>query len=679
MTNPLLALAPPLPFDRVTAADVAPAIDALLAAARASLDTIASAPPTWEATLGALDGFGAAVDDAIGLVSHLEACANTPEMRAAYGEAQPRVSELFSSVPLHAGVYAALLRYAETDDARALTGPRRRFLEKTLADFRRHGAELDPTGKSRLAAIDVELSQKTIEYGEHVLDATNAFELVVTDEARLAGMPPNAIEAARESAKAKGLDGFRLTLQAPSYGPVLTYADDPTLREALYRGYATRATVAPHDNRPLVRRILELRREKARLLGFRDFADLVLQDRMAKDGQSARRFLDTLRDKTRAFFAKENDDLAAFRRELEGPSAPALQPWDVGYYAEKLRRARYDFDAEALRPYFALDRVLAGAFEIAERLYGVKIEAAAPGALPSWHPDVRGYFVRDTDGHAIASFYVDAFPRENKRDGAWMHGLLTAARAADPKALNVEVLVANVTPPVGGRPALLTHGEVETIFHELGHLLHHALSTVELRSQAGTNVAWDFVELPSMIMENWAWEREALDMFARHWETDAPLPDALYTAMKRARAFRAAGAMMRQLGFAELDLALHCDFDPATSSDNPVELAREILQRHSAVPLPKEHAMAAAFGHLFGSPVGYAAGYYSYKWAEVLDADAFSRFRREGVFAPHVGRAFLESVLRHGDSDDPAELFRRFMGRDPSIDAMLERAGLVAA
>jgi oligopeptidase A len=668
MTNPLLALAHPLPFDHVVAADVAPAIDALLVGARAALDAIAAAPPTWEATL-----------DAIGLVSHLEACASTPELRAAYGEAQPRVSELFSSVPLQEGVYRALRRYAETDEARALTGPRQRFLEKTLADFRRHGAELDAPGKLRLAAIDVELSQKTIEYGEHVLDATNAFDLVVRDEARLKGMPANAIEAARESAKAKGLEGFRLTLQAPSYGPVLTYADDATLREALYRAYATRASAPPHDNRPLVRRILELRREKARLLGFRDFADLVLQDRMAKDGQSARRFLDTLREKTQPFFAKENEDLAAFRRELEGPTAPPLQPWDVGYYAEKLRRARYDFDAEALRPYFALDRVLAGAFEIARRLYGVAIEAAAPGALPSWDPAVRGYTVRDTDGHPIASFYVDAFPRENKRDGAWMHGLLTAARAADPKAVNVEVLVANVTPPVGGRPALLTHGEVETIFHELGHLLHHALSTVELRSQAGTNVAWDFVELPSMIMENWAWEREALDLFARHWETDAPLPDALFSSMKRARAFRAAGAMMRQLGFAELDLALHCDFDPSTSSVDPVELAREILQRHSAVPLPKEHAMAAAFGHLFGSPVGYAAGYYSYKWAEVLDADAFSRFRREGVFAPHVGRAFLESVLRHGDSDDPAELFRRFMGRDPSIDAMLERAGLVAA
>ncbi len=675
MSNPLLSLAHPLPFDRIRAEDVAPAIDVLLERARGRLDAIAAAPPTFEATLGALDAFATALDDAIGLVSHLEACASTKEIRAAYAAAQPRVSELFSSVPMHDGVYRALIRFAATDEAKALVGPRRRFLDKTLADFRRHGAELDPEGKRRLAAIDVELSQRTIEYGEHVVDATAAFELIVADEARLAGMPAAAIEAARESAKSKGKDGFRLTLQAPSYTAVLTYADDRALREALYRAYATRASKPPHDNRPLVRRILELRRDKARLLGFADFADLVLEDRMAKQGAAARAFLATLRDKTRAHFEAENAALVAFRRELEGPTAPPLEPWDVAYYAEKLRRARFDFDAEALRAYFPFERVLEGAFEVARRLYGVAI---APTALPTWHPDVRAYEVRDADGHVIASFYVDAFPREEKRDGAWMHGLLTAARGRDPSARNVEVLVANVTPRVGARPALLSHGEVETIFHELGHLLHHALSKVDLRSQAGTNVAWDFVELPSMIMENWAWEREALDLFARHWETGERLPAALFAAMRRARSFRAAGAMMRQLGFAELDLALHCDFDPATSKDDPVELARAILDRHSAAPLPAEHAMAAAFGHLFASPVGYAAGYYSYKWAEVLDADAFSRFQREGVFAPHVGRALLESVLSKGDSDDPAELFRTFMGRDASIDAMLERAGLAS-
>lgn len=673
--NPLLDLQLPLPFDRIRAEHVGPAIDELLARARGRLEAIATAPPTWDATLGALDGFGAEVDDAIGVVSHLEAVATTPALRAAYAEAQPRVSALFSSVPLHAGVYAALQSFAESDEARALAGARRRFLEKTLADFRRNGAALGPADKARLEAVDVELSKTTIEYGEHVLDATNAFELVIGDEARLAGLPASAIEAARESARAKGLEGFRFTLQAPSYGAVLTYADDAALREALYRAYATRATAAPNDNRPLVRRILSLRREKARLLGFRDFADLVLEDRMAKEGAAARRFLERLRAQTLPFFAREARDLEAFRRELEGPAAAPLQPWDVGYYAEKLRRARFDLDSEALRDFFPLDRVLEGAFEIARRLYGVVIE---PAALPTWHPDARAYAVRDAGGRPIASFYVDVFPREDKRDGAWMHGLSTAARLRDPSARNVEVLVANVMPAVGERPSLLSHGEVETILHELGHLLHHALSEVELRSQGGTNVAWDFVELPSMIMENWAWEREALDLFARHWKTGERLPDATFEAMRRARTFRAATAMMRQLGFAELDLALHCDFDPASDED-PVALARRVLDVHSAVPLPREHATAAAFGHLFASPVGYAAGYYSYKWAELLEADAFSRFRREGIFAREVGEAFREHVLRHGDAADPAELFRRFMGRDPSIDAMLERSGLVEA
>jgi oligopeptidase A len=676
--NPILDLRLPIPFDQLRADHVGPAVDELLSRARARLDAIATAPPTWEATLGALDGFGVAIDDAIGVVSHLEAVATTKELRAAYADAQPRVSALFTSVPLHGGVYAALSSYAASEEARALQGARRRYLEKTLADFRRNGAALTPADKVRLEAIDVELSQKTIEYGEHVLDATNAFELVITDAARLAGLPESAVEAAKESARGKGLEGWRFTLQAPSYGAVLTYADDASMREALYRAYATRATVAPHDNRPLVRRILSLRREKARLLGFRDFADLVLEDRMAKEGAAARKFLERLRAQTLPFFAREARDLEAFRREIEGPGAPAMQPWDVGYYAEKLRRARYDLDTEALRAYFPLDRVLEGAFEIARRLYGVSIE---PAPLPTWHPDVRAYAIRDErqpGARTIASFYVDVFPRENKRDGAWMHGLWTSARLRDPGAQNVEVLVANVMPPVGERPSLLSHGEVETILHELGHLLHHALSEVELRSQGGTNVAWDFVELPSMIMENWAWEREALDLFARHWQTGERLPDATFEAMRRARTFRAATAMMRQLGFAELDLALHCDFDPASGED-PIALARRVLDVHSAVPLPPDHAMAAAFGHLFASPVGYAAGYYSYKWAELLEADAFSRFRREGIFAREVGEAFRENVLRHGDAADPAELFRRFMGRDPSIDAMLERSGLVEA
>jgi oligopeptidase A len=510
-----------------------------------------------------------------------------------------------------------------------------------------------------------------------VLDATNAFELVVDDGARLAGLPEQAVQAARESAAQKGIAGYRFTLQAPSYTPVLTYLDDAAVRERLYRAFTTRAAAGELDNRPLVARILDLRREKAELLGFASFADLVLEDRMAKTGAEARRFVAVLHEQTAPFFARENAELNAFRRELEGEGAPEIMPWDVAYYAEKLRRARFDFDEEALRPYFPLDRVLDGLFEIARRLYGVRVEPW--DGAPVWHPSVRSFVVREADGEVGAAFYVDVAPRESKRDGAWMMGLHTAVPGAAKHgglSRHLEVLAGNVTPPLQGQPACLSHREVETMFHEFGHLMHHASSRVPVRSLAGTSVAWDFVELPSQIMENWCWEREALDLFARHHETGRAIPEELLSRMRAARAFRAANAMMRQLGFAEVDLALHMDYRPAV--DGPVvPYGRAIMQRFSAVHLPADHAMITSFSHLFASPVGYAAGYYSYKWAEVLEADAFSRFLREGLFDPGVGRAFRAGILARGDSEDPAALFRGFMGRDPTLDALLARDGLV--
>jgi oligopeptidase A len=513
---------------------------------------------------------------------------------------------------------------------------------------------------------------------------------MVDDSARLAGLPEQAALLARESAAQKGLSGFRFTLQSPSYTPALTYLHDASIRERLWRAYGTRATIGEHDNRPLVARILELRREKATLLGFASFADLVLEDRMAKTGSAARSFIALLRDKTEPFFRRENEELYAFRREIEGPGAPELQPWDVAYYAEKLRRARFDFDEEALRPYFPAERVLEGLFEVARRLYGVRIEPW-PGA-PVWHPDVRAFVMREADGEERAAFYVDVAPREDKRDGAWMHGIHVAlpgersrpltmgAPPPHPRAglpRHLEVLAANLTPPLEGRPTLLSHREVETLFHEFGHLMHHAASRVPVRSLAGTMVAWDFVELPSQIMENWCWEREALDLFARHWQSGETIPDELYARMRAARSFRAANAMMRQLGFAEVDLALHMDFEARAHGD-PTAWSRAILQRFAPAKTPEDHALIASFSHIFASPVGYAAGYYSYKWAEVLDADAFSRFKREGLFNPAVGAAFRSGILARGDSEDPMALYRSFMGREPSLDALLERDGLVA-
>ncbi|HEY0838742.1 MAG TPA: M3 family metallopeptidase, partial [Vulgatibacter sp.] len=388
----------------------------------------------------------------------------------------------------------------------------------------------------------------------------------------------------------------------------------------------------------------------------------------------AMEFVKDLRDRTEPFFAEENRVLEVFRDERLGGTAGPLQPWELAYWAEKRRRAEYDFDEEELRPYFPLDRVVAGLFEVVHRLYGIRVEERE--GVPAWHPDVRAYSILDSDGTLLCGFYADLHPRDEKRGGAWMNGFITGLHRDGERSPHLGLICANFTTPTGGRPALLTHREVETLFHEFGHLLHHALSRPEVRSLGGTSVAWDFVELPSQIMENWCWEREALDLFARHWQTGETIPEPLFQKMVRARNYRAANAMMRQLGFAEVDLDLHVRYDPATDGD-VMAYARRVLQRHTPATLPEDSAMVASFGHLFASGVGYAAGYYSYKWAEVLDADAFSRFREEGLFDPDVGRAFREEILSRGDSADPGELFRRFRGREPSVDALFERSGLV--
>jgi len=648
---------------------------ALLAEARQKIEALASDPAarSFDNTMWVLDELTEPLDYAMAVVRHLESVATYPELRAALNAVQPETSAFYSGIPLHAGLWHAIRTYAATADAATLAGERRRFLDKTVENFRRHGADLDPAGKKRLEEIDVELTQLTTKFGENVLDSTNAFELLIADERDLAGLPPSAVAAARESAARKGREGWRFTLQAPDYIALMTYLDSPAIRRQMYQAYAVRATVEPWDNRPLIGRIVALRREKAVLLGFRDFADFVLEDRMARTGSRAVEFLEDLKTKTERRFREENRELMEFRRSLEGANAPDLNGWDMAYYAEKQRAALYAFDEEALRPYFPVERVVAGLFDLANRLYGIRV-SERPG-VPVWDPQARYYDVHDRDGLFLGGFYADWFPRDNKRGGAWMDALITGGPAPDGFRPHLGLICGNLTPPVGGKPALLTHREVETIFHEFGHLLHHLLSRVEIRSLAGTNVAWDFVELPSQIMENWCWEREALDLFARHWETGAPVPEDLFQKMRRARNFRAANAQMRQLGFGFIDLLLHVRYSPETDGD-PVAYTRRILQEFSPAPLPPDHAMIASFTHLLASPVGYGAGYYSYKWAEVLDADAFTRFRDQGIFSPEAGGAFRDSILSKGDSEDPAALYRRFMGRDPDPSALLVRSGL---
>ena len=680
--NPLLNMKTSVPFERILGEHVEPAVHALIAEAQARLSALEASegPRTFGNTMTALEKVTEDLELALGVISHLENVATTPELRRGYNAVQPVVSEFFTSITLSEGVWRVLREFAETDEARALTGTKRRFVDKTLADFRRSGAELDPSGKKRLSQINVDLAVLTLKFSQNVLDSTNAFEMVIEDRDKLAGLPEDAIEAAQASAREKGLSGYRFTLQAPSYNAVMTYLDDRNVREKLYRANMSRATAGAHDNRPIVRQILELRREKAKLLGYASFGDLVLEDRMARTGAAARKFVATLRERAMPRFLRENADLEAFSREVAGPSAPPLASWDVPYYAEKLRKARYDFDDESLRPYFPAGQVLSGLFTIVSRLYGLKIEPWTDASV--WHSSVEAYRIIENDGRQSAAFYVDLWPRETKRDGAWMDALITHIPSKEAKedgdtGEHVAVFAGNFTPPVGDKPALLNHREVETVFHEFGHTMHHASSQVEVRTLAGTNVAWDFVELPSQIMENWCWEKQALDLFARRYDTGEPIPDALLERLQAARTFRTANAMMRQLGFAQADLALHIDWDPEKDGD-PVLFGRAIFEQHSPLPLPSEHAMLASFSHLFSSPVGYAAGYYSYKWAEVLDADAFSRFSREGIFSREVGEAFRRNILAKGNSADPMALYRGFMGREPTLEALLVRDGLMA-
>jgi oligopeptidase A len=677
IANPLLQIQFQIPFDQIRAENVEPAIAGLLADTRAELDRLISepGPRTFANTMQRLDHLTERLEYAMQIIRNLEAVATTPELRAAYNLVQPQVSEFYSSLPLNEALWRAVQGYSKTEDGRNLAAVRKRFLEKTMDNFRRHGAELDAAGKQRIAEIDVELTKQTIRFAENVLDSTNQYEWVITDERQLAGLPESARAMARSSAAAKGLPepSWRFTLQAPSYLPVMTYLDDAELRRKVYEAFVNRATEEKYDNRPLLRGILELRREKARLLGYRDFADLVLEDRMARSGERAQQFLRDLMQKTVSQFRQENADLLAFSGKAK------LYPWDIAYYAEKQRAALYDFDEEALRPYFPLDRVVDGMFEIVRRLYGIRV--VEKKGVPAWDPEVKFYEIYDdsqvSGSHLIGAFYADWFPRENKRGGAWMDAFITGVASGAHQEPHLGLICGNLTPPAEDRPSLLTHREVQTIFHEFGHLLHHCLSRVELRGLAGVNVAWDFVELPSQIMENWSWEREALDLFARHYQTGAPIPSELLEKMRNARNFRAANAQMRQLGFGFVDLALHRDVEPNSGVDL-LAFARGILQDFSAAELPENYAMIVSFTHLFASPVGYGAGYYSYKWSEVLDADAFTLFQRGGIFSREVGSRFREGILAKGDSEDPAELYRSFMGRDPDPNALLARSGLLA-
>ena len=698
MQYPFLQKDFPIRWSKLTPEHIERDLGKALEDAQAVIDEIAahSSTPveslTYEATIGQLDEGIEPLNRAWGLVGHLDSVCNCPELREVYNKMLPKVTDFFSGIPLNDSLWKTVKAFGENQAAvQKLSPTKQRYIDETIADFRDHGADLPPEKKVRAAELQKRLAEVTQKYSENCLDAVNAWEKIVTDEAELAGLPETAISAAKQSAEQKGhKNAWRFTLTAPSLVPVLTYADSEALRRELWEAYAEIGRAKPYENQQLVTEILNLRNDLSRLIGKNNFADHVTERRMAASGTNALRFVEDIFEKIQTQFDREVTELRQFKADATGQPLDLLEPWDAGYWTEKQRKANYHFDEEALRPYFPIDRVITGMFEIAQQLFGLKIEEREavcisedqenPDRKPEvWHPEVRFYelFDADTD-ELLGSFYADWHPRESKRSGAWMNYLITGNRdtSKGPRTPHLGLICGNLTPSIGDKQALLTHNEVETIFHEFGHLLHHLCSEVEVKALNGVNVPWDFVELPSQLMENWCWDRDSLNRFARHYETGEIIPQPLFDKMLAARNYMKASANMRQLSFGKMDLELHINWPKSKQLDLETFIDEQLKgYRPKYKTEPKSNVFN--FSHLFSNSIGYAAGYYSYKWAEVLDADAFTRFQKDGVLNPETGRSFRREILAKGNSDDPARLFKNFMGRDPDPDALLKRDGLI--
>lgn len=713
-------------WSTLTPEHIVPDITAALEEAEVLVDAVCRTDRgrmTFDNTFLAFESSTTRLSEAWGKVGHLDAVCNSDALRAAYNEMLPKVTGFFTKLMMNEALWDLLKTYADTPDAKALTGVKKRYLEETMSDFRASGADLPPDKKKRLEEIEAELATVTQKYSENVLDSTNGWELVLTDESQLAGLPDSAKSAAQAEAKAKGYGtaeapAWRLTLKAPCMIPVMEHVDSEDIRHRMWEGSTGIGRTGAWDNTPLIRTILQLRQEKARLLGKANFADLVLERRMARNGDRAIAFTEDMHRRISDAFSRQIRELQEFKAEAVSQPTGPLEPWETAYWSEKRRKALYDFDEEELRPYFPINGVLGGMFNIAEQLFGIQIKeravvfksapdaanapagngsdnkidaadstspesessapTAAEDAVEVWHPEVKFYEIFNDRGTHLGSFYADWHPRDSKRGGAWMNYLKTGSPPAGDRDRepHLGLICGNMTPSVDGKPALLSHGEVETVFHEFGHLLHHLLGNVEIKSLNGVNVAWDFVELPSQIMENFCWDRDSLDCFARHHETGDLIPGRLFKKMMAAKNYLSAVTTMRQLAFGKMDLDLHRM--PALAEDDDLDAVTDELLKGYVMPLrTKSPSMARRFTHLFSSPVGYAAGYYSYKWAEVLDADCFSRFQKEGILNPATGQAFRDCILSKGNSEPPEKLFKDFMGRDPELTPLLERSGLV--
>ena len=674
-------------WSRLVPEAIEPDISHALELAKTNIEAICSQDPAtanYDSTFLAFEKASEALNLGWGRLSHLDAVNDNPAQREALGKMLPAVTDFHSSLALNARLWKIIKAVGESAEIATLSPVKQRFVEETLTDFRDSGADLPAAQKERVAAIDAELSKITQEFSEHVLDSTNAWEKIITDEAQLTGLPQSAIAAAAANARTKGhaAPAWRFTLQHTSLLPIMQHLDDDSIRHEVWQASAQIGSTGTFDNTAIVGQILALRQEKAEILGRAHFADLVLLQSMAKTGENALRFIENLNTRIRSSFLAEHLQLREYKAAKSGQPIALLEPWETSYWAEKQRKEHYDFAEEALLPYFPVDGVMAGMFELASRLFSITIRELdtvfEPGShqgsplVETWHPECKFYEIHDskTATH-LGSFYADWHPRESKRAGAWMNPLHLVA-LGEP---HIALMVGNMSPPVDGKPALLTHREVETIFHEFGHLLHGLLSQVEVKTLAGTNVPRDYVELPSQLMENFCWDRESLDLFARHFETNEPIPKELFEKMLAAKNYFSASALMRQLGQSKIDLEVHTRLDQYAGKDLDAVDHQVLADYHAPLQTPSP-TILRRFSHLFGDPVGYAANYYSYKWAAVLDADAFTRFQKEGVLNPATGAAFREHILSTGNSLPADELYRRFMGRDPDQEALLVREGL---
>ncbi len=675
MVNPLLDFSQLPRFSQILPEHIGPAIDQLIAEARATIERLAAqdAAPAWESFVEPLDDANERLARAWAQVSHLNAVVNSPAMREAYNAALPKVTQFFTELGqdqrLHAGFRA--LRAAGAFDG--YPPARKRHVDNELRDFRLGGAELPPPRKARFREVQEELARLGSRFQDNLLDATNDFGLYVADRTELSGIPEDVLDVAREAARRERREGWKLTLHMPCYLPVMQYADHHALRERMYRAYTTRASEFGRpewDNTANIEAILRLRREAAALLGYRSYAEVSLATKMAASPREVLDFLADLARRARPFAERDVQELREFARsELNLAEVRAA---DVGYVSEKLRQRRYAFSDQEVKRYFPESEVLAGMFRLVETLYGLTIR---PAQAETWHPTVRFYEIADASGARVGQFYLDLYAREAKRGGAWMDDAINRRRVGRRVQTPVAFLTCNFSAPVGGKPALFTHGEVSTLFHEFGHGLHQLLTQVDELGVTGINgVEWDAVELPSQFMENFCWEWEVVAPMTRNVDSGERIPRALFDRLLAAKNFQSGIQFVRQLEFALFDMRLH-DGDPGALE--VMALLQEVRSQVAVYPMPDYNRFPQQFSHIFAG--GYAAGYYSYKWAEVLSSDAYAAFEEGGVLNPQIGARFRREVLAAGGSRPALESFVAFRGRKPQIDALLRHNGMTAA